>query len=83
METAPIAGPATAAGLGLWFLLIAALGFAMTIFWLWMLVDCLMHEPSQGNDKLIWALVILLTNWIGALVYFFVRRPRRKAASGR
>ena len=46
--------------------------------WIWMLVDCLKHESAEGNDKLIWVLVIVLTNWIGALIYFFVRRPERK-----
>jgi len=42
--------------------------------------DCLKHESSEGNDKLSWGLVIVLTNWIGALIYFFVRRPERKRA---
>lgn len=53
-------------------------GLAVFGFWIWMLVDCLKHENDKGNDKLIWVLVIVLTNWIGALIYFFVRRPDRK-----
>ena len=53
-------------------------GLVALAFWIWMLVDCLKHEPSEGNDKLIWVLVIVLANWIGALIYFFVRRPERK-----
>lgn len=48
-----------------------------TIFWIWMLVDCAMKESNQGNDKLTWVLVILFTHWIGAMIYFFVRRPQR------
>lgn len=52
-------------------------------FWIWMLVDCATKEPSQGNEKLVWILIILLANWIGAAVYFFVRRPRRKREVGR
>jgi Phospholipase_D-nuclease N-terminal len=48
-----------------------------TIFWLWVLVDCLTKESSQGNDKVAWALFILLVPFIGALVYYFVRRPER------
>ncbi len=59
------------------FLPFAMIGLAATAFWVWMLVDCLMKEPSEGNDKLIWALVIVLTHWIGALIYYFVRRPQR------
>lgn len=53
-----------------------------TIFWLWVLVDCLTKEPSQGNDKVAWTLFILLVPFIGALIYYFIRRPERiKAAS--
>ena len=53
-----------------------------TAFWIWMLVDCATKEPSQGNDKLIWILVIIFTHWLGALIYFFVRRPERKRLLG-
>jgi hypothetical protein len=48
-----------------------------TIFWLWMLVECAMKEPSQGSDKIVWILVILLLNLLGAIIYFLVRRPER------
>jgi hypothetical protein len=54
----------------------------VTIFWLWVLVDCLTKESSTGNDKVAWVLFILLVPVIGALIYYFVRRPERiKAAS--
>ena len=58
-------------------LLILSFALAALAFWIWMLVDCLTNEPSEGNDKLVWVLVIVFTNWIGALIYFFVRRPNR------
>jgi hypothetical protein len=48
-----------------------------------MLIDCLVNEPSEGNDKIIWVLVIIFTGWIGALIYLFARRPRRKEKYGR
>ena len=57
-------------------------GLAFVAFWIWMLVDCATKEPSQGNDKLIWILVIIFTHWIGALIYFLVRRPERKRLLG-
>ncbi|MEX0937979.1 MAG: PLD nuclease N-terminal domain-containing protein [Pirellulales bacterium] len=53
------------------------IGLALTVFWIWTLVDCLMNEPPQGNDKLIWALVIILLWMFGALLYYFIRRPQR------
>ena len=57
-------------------------GLAFVAFWIWMLVDCATKESSQGNDKLIWILVIIFTHWIGALIYFLVRRPERKRLLG-
>ncbi len=56
------------------FFLLVALA---AIFWIWMLVECLTQESSEGNDKLAWTLVILLANFLGAVIYFFVRRPSR------
>ena len=59
----------------LFLLLIGILG---TIFWIWMLVDCAMNESSNGNDKIVWVIIILFTHVLGALLYFAFRRPRRK-----
>jgi hypothetical protein len=54
-----------------------AVSLALFVFWVWILIDCCTHEPSTGNDKIIWVLVIVLANGIGALIYYFVRRPQR------
>lgn len=48
-----------------------------TAFWVWMIADCAINEPSQGNDKLVWLLVIILLPFIGSLLYYFIRRPER------
>ena len=45
--------------------------------WIWALIDCLRNEPSEGNDKIVWVLVIILLNGLGALIYLIVRRPER------
>jgi hypothetical protein len=60
-------------------MLIFVFGFGIigTLFWLWMLIDCATKEPSEGNDKLIWIIIIVFTHVLGALVYFFIRRPKR------
>jgi hypothetical protein len=58
-------------------------GILGTAFWVWMLIDCLLNEPPQGNEKLVWALVIALTHFLGAALYFLMRRPQRKAEWGR
>jgi len=67
-------------------LIIGLLSFAFTIlcfvFWIWMLIDCLKYEPSTGNDKVIWAIVIVLLSALGALLYYLIRRPERIKQTG-
>lgn len=58
-------------------LVFLVLGIGGTVFWVWMIIDCATKEPSGGNDKLIWILVIVFTHWIGALIYLLARRPKR------
>ena len=66
-----------------WFRVISAvsvgLGVLGTIFWVWMLVDCATKEPDEGNSKVVWTIIIVLTHLVGAAIYFFVRRPQRRA----
>jgi hypothetical protein len=57
--------------------LMFALGATAAAFWIWMIIDCATREPAEGNERLIWILIIVLAHWIGALIYFFVRRPKR------
>ena len=64
-------------------MLFFSLAIAAMVFWIIALVDCLTNEPSTGNDKLIWALVIIFLHWIGVLIYFLVRKPQRVAQFGR
>ena len=53
------------------------------VFWVWMIIDCAVNEPGGSRDKIVWILVILLAHWVGALVYYFVRRPQRIAQYGK
>lgn len=57
-------------------LCVAVAGMA---FWIWMIIDCATKESDQGNTKLVWVIIILFANLIGALIYYFVRRPQRLA----
>jgi hypothetical protein len=69
----------TVAGFGLAFLylfgLIFLIGIFGSIFWIWMLIDCLTKEPDEGNIKLAWALTIVFLHFIGSSLYYFIRRP--------
>ncbi|MDQ2716896.1 MAG: PLDc N-terminal domain-containing protein, partial [Chloroflexota bacterium] len=43
-----------------------AIAIIGSIFWIWMLVECITREPSEGNDKVVWLLIILFTHMVGA-----------------
>jgi hypothetical protein len=55
------------------------LAIVASLFWLWMLIDALMNEPTT-NEKILWFLVIFFLHIVGALIYFFVRRRGRGRA---
>jgi hypothetical protein len=52
------------------------IGLVATIFWIWMIVDALIYEPTTG-DKLLWFLVIFFLYFVGALIYLLVRKSQR------
>jgi hypothetical protein len=60
--------------LGGFFTVAVVVGLLATIFWLWMLIDCLVNPRLPSTEKLIWVLVILFLHVLGALIYFFVGR---------
>jgi hypothetical protein len=63
--------------LGLLPLFFVALAILSTIFWIVTLIDCAVNEPSEGNDKVIWILILIFTHALGALIYRLARRPER------
>jgi H+/Cl- antiporter ClcA len=52
------------------------IGIGFFAIWIWMLVDLLQRDEKDlgpgANNKVIWLLVLLLTNGIGAIVYYFM-----------
>ena len=56
---------------------------AAAVLWIWMLVEVLTRETDEGNSRLIWALVIVFTHWMGALIYVLARRRERIQKLGR
>ena len=49
----------------------------LSVFWLWMLMDCLFNKSLRGTQKAFWLIIILCTHLIGAIIYFFVGRPKK------
>ena len=64
-------------------ILLGSAGALLIVFWIWMLIECAVYEPNEGNTKATWLLILFVGNWIGALLYLFVRRPRRKSELGK
>jgi hypothetical protein len=66
------AGAITGAAL-IFLLVLAVLGLALFIFWIFMLVDIFKRNNwKQENDKVIWIVVVILFGYLGAIIYYFV-----------
>ena len=55
-------------------IVLAFLGIIMTIF---ALIDIL-KSKFNGNDKIIWILVVLFFNLLGAILYFIIGRKQKQ-----
>ncbi len=62
-------------------LFLAPLALLTFAFWIWMLVHAITNDGLTDIEKLIWVIVILFTHFIGAVIYFFVGRPKRRTVT--
>jgi len=58
-------------------LLLVAFIFGLLGFEIWMFIDCATKEEDQIL-KIVWILLIVLIGFIGAPLYFFIRKLPRK-----
>ncbi|MSS74857.1 hypothetical protein EXS73_01430 [Candidatus Pacearchaeota archaeon] len=49
-------------------------GILISIFWIWMIVDCAQRKFKNPSEKVVWLVVVVLLGWLGALVYYLVVR---------
>jgi len=61
------------------FLVLMILSVVGLVIWIWALVDAIQNPGLSGNERIIWVLVILLTNTLGAIIYLLIGRKRRTA----
>jgi hypothetical protein len=54
------------------------LALASFAFWIWMLVHAIQNKGLTDGEKVGWVLAIALVHFIGALLYFFIGRPKAK-----
>lgn len=64
------------------FLLVGLVALAMFAFWVWMLVHAIMNKGLTDTEKLIWVLVILFANLIGAIIYCIIGRTKNALTQG-
>jgi len=63
----------------LMFVLLAIpIGLAFFAFWIWMLVHAIQNKGLTDGEKVGWVLAIALVHFLGALLYFFIGRPKAK-----
>lgn len=74
-----------AAMLGGWeiiLILTALVALPLTVasfaFWIWMLIHAIQNKALAEGEKVGWVLAIALLHFIGALLYFFIGRPKAK-----
>ena len=63
-------------------IMIMAIGIGGFVLWIWTLIDCITNESDQGNERIVWVVVIAVAQLIGALIYLVFRRPKRIATLG-
>ncbi len=73
-----------AAGFAMIILIVlAALAFAalvifLFVFWIMMIIDCTTRKFKEGSDKIVWIIVVVFLQIIGAIIYYFaVKRINR------
>ena len=60
-------------------LFLGGLALAAFAFWIWMLIHAVTNKGLGDGEKIAWVLVIFFLHFIGALIYFFIGRPKGAA----
>ena len=59
------------AGFIIGIILLLAVIIAIMAFWIWMIVDCAGRNFKKSEDKIVWILIVLFLQIIGAIIYYF------------
>ncbi len=59
---------------------LVAIGVSMFLFWLFMLIDAIKRDFAKEDEKIVWAIVIVLLGILGATIYYYVvKRPASRS----
>ena len=61
-------------------LLALAFPFVLAVFafWIWMLVSAIQNKGLSEGEKVAWVLGVVFLHMLGAILYFFVGRSKRR-----
>ena len=61
---------------GLSILVLVIFGFFIAFLWVIALIDIL-RSDFEGNDKIVWILVVIFFPFLGSIIYFLFGRSRK------
>lgn len=65
---------------GIAWLCLVSFGIFVMVFWILMLIDISKREFPKTDDRTMWLLIVVLTGWLGGLIYYFtVKHPADQA----
>ncbi len=75
------AGGGIVAGMICLWAFFVAIWIFLFVVWIIMLIDCAKRKPEEfpgggENTKTIWLVIVILTNGIGAIVYYFMVKKK-------
>lgn len=59
-------------------LFLIPLALATFVFWVCMLISAIQNKGLSEGEKVAWVVVIALLHLLGAILYFFIGRPKRQ-----
>lgn len=66
---------------GAFFVAIVVFVIITSLFWFWMLADCLLSR-RPAMEKLVWFIVIFFLHFLGAFLYLFLGKRKRATETG-
>lgn len=46
-------------------------------FWIWMLIHAIQNKGLTDSERIVWVIVIVFLHFLGALIYFFLGKPKQ------
>jgi phospholipase D-like protein len=64
------------------FVIGGVIAVGLFVFWVWMLIHAITNKGLKDTEKIVWVLVIIFVHFVGALIYFFVGKPKGAGGVG-